>query len=891
MALIGTISGSVGAGGVLTSATAISGTLIIADAPASSFPSLQSGVKLFVSGNKTQLGADTPNAIFGGDTFVSGAFGTDSYIQMKPVGSLRIPTNTTASYIYTSGSTNDLYLTQYDGPYTNTTRLRWLEGMLTTGLLHGGVLSTATGSTTFSITSGSGIILSYNATLTTDPYPTVNYVNWPAYVSQSLTYVTSSLITYIGINPTGGIIQQTSPFTLDTDSDYITIGRVLHQSGSVTNGVSTQPVVSYGTNHWHDDFTRAFGPLKVSGHILAASGSTLGITKTAGDSYVIGRNYTTDPNHPNNITSATDTAVTVSKIYRAYVSGSTLRLDTGVNNAGYTTINPAQYNNNGTLASVGANNASIQRVYWYPNTVSRAFTVYYGSATYADPPGGTNALDVAQQNIASENFVEGENTAGAAILVCYILAVGSATDLSNTAQARFIQAGVSRGAGAGGGGGVSVGATNAAGLDTYVQFNDGGSTFGGDAGLTYDKTTDTLTIAGDLAVNGGNITTSAGTFNLVNSTATTVNLGGGASAVNIGAAGSATTFAGNVTGSNALLSGDLAVNGGDLTSTAATFNLATNLGTQLNVGGTTPTISIGNSTGTSTVGLATGTNTNSLTTKNVNIGTGTGALATVFVNIGSSGSLGRTTLNNDVFLATGNIIGSPGISGSNAMALISSGNIIAKLDTNNDATGHKFVVQDWRNIEQFSVNENGNAEISGSLVVSGSSIQTVTTTTYNLLTTALTGTLNVGSLASSILVGGATTTSSFTGATQVDGRTTLSSITEKLVPSVGGTGTVAYDLSLASIFYANGPTGDITANFTNVPTTPNNRIITPTVILSQSATPRIVSGVQIDTVAQTINWANGTTPTGTANKQDVFGFSLIRSGSAWKVLGQMSTYG
>jgi uncharacterized protein YijF (DUF1287 family) len=111
-----------------------------------------------------------------------------------------------------------------------------------------------------------------------------------------------------------------------------------------------------------------------------------------------------------------------------------------------------------------------------------------------------------------------------------------------------------------------------------------------------------------------------------------------------------------------------------------------------------------------------------------------------------------------------------------------------------------------------------------------------------------------------------------------------------MVPSVGGTGTVAYDLSLASIFYANGPTGDVTANFTNVPTT-NNRIITPTVILSQSATARIVSAVQIDTAAQTINWANGVTPTGTAGKQDVFGFSLIRSGSTWKVLGQMSTYG
>jgi hypothetical protein len=799
MALIGTISGSNG-----TTTSAVTGSMIIAADPSTITPVKPADVVLFVSGAATSIGADAPSILFKGDTFVSGAHGTDSYFQMKPVGTLRIPTNTTASYIYTSGSTNDIYFTQYDGPYTNTTRLRWLEGMLTTGLLHGGVLSTATGSTTFSITSGSGIILSYNASVTTDPYPTINYVQWPAYVSQSLTYVTSSLITYIAINPAGGIIQQTSPFTLTTDSDYITIGRVLHQSGSVTNGVSTQPVVSYGTNHWQDDFTRAFGPLKVSGHILAASGSTLGITKTAGDSYVIGRNYTTDPNNPNNITSTTDTAVTVSKIYRAYVSGSTLRLDTGVNNAGYTTINPAQYNDNGTLASVGASNASIQRVYWYPNTVSRAFTVYYGSATYADPPGGTNALDVAQQNIASENFVEGENTAGAAILVGYILALGSATNLSDAAQARFIQAGVSRGAGAGGGGGVAVGATSAAGLDTYVQFNDGGSTFGGDAGLTYDKTTDTLTVAGDIAVNGGDITTSAGTFNLVNSTAITVNLGGGASAVNIGAAGSATTFAGNITGSNALLSGDLAVNGGDITTTAVTFNLVTGSATTVNFGGAATTLNIASGSGTE-------------------------------VRIGAS--TGRTTIFNDLVLGTGNVVTT---NNATPISLVSSGNITAKLDVNNDGTGHKFAIQDYRNIDQFSVGENGNAEVSGSLVISGSTL--------------------------------------------------LGTTVERLTTSTGGTGVVSFDTTFNSIFYVNGPTGDITANFTNVPAA-NNRVLTPTIILSQSATPRTITAVQVNGTGSSILWANGTTPTVAASKQEVFGFSLIRSGSIWTVLGQMSTYG
>ena len=135
-----------------------------------------------------------------------------------------------------------------------------------------------------------------------------------------------------------------------------------------------------------------------------------------------------------------------------------------------------------------------------------------------------------------------------------------------------------------------------------------------------------------------------------------------------------------------------------------------------------------------------------------------------------------------------------------------------------------------------------------------------------------------------------TSTGSFGGNLEVTGTTHLAAISENLVNSVGGTGTVNFNLASQGIFYVNGPTGDITANFQNVPTT-NLRVITPTVILSQSSTARIVSAVQIDGAAQTVNWANNLTPVGTSGKQDVFGFSLIRSGSAWKVLGQMSTYG
>ncbi len=68
MALIGTISGSVGSGGILTSNNAITGTLVVANV-STNFPALPSDTVFFVSGSTS--GATT-QAVFGGGLVVSG---------------------------------------------------------------------------------------------------------------------------------------------------------------------------------------------------------------------------------------------------------------------------------------------------------------------------------------------------------------------------------------------------------------------------------------------------------------------------------------------------------------------------------------------------------------------------------------------------------------------------------------------------------------------------------------------------------------------------------------------------------------------------------------------------------------------------------------------------
>lgn len=79
------------------------------------------------------------------------------------------------------------------------------------------------------------------------------------------------------------------------------------------------------------------------------------------------------------------------------------------------------------------------------------------------------------------------------------------------------------------------------GSDTYVQFNDAG-TFGGDAGFTYNKTTDAVTVVGTVTAGGFNATT--GTDYKVNGTSvlTATTLGSGVTASSLTSVGTLTTL-------------------------------------------------------------------------------------------------------------------------------------------------------------------------------------------------------------------------------------------------------------------------------------------------------------------------------------------------------------
>jgi hypothetical protein len=429
-----------------------------------------------VSGSILQVGNNTliGNTLLSGSIVISGSQPPGSltasvqiygdirqsgYHRFDPV-TTNIDTSTSASYIYVSGSTNDLYFSQNGSGYNNTSRLRWIEGgSLYTGLLHGGVLSSIPGTTTFNITSGSGLIVTMNASTASEPFPTVQYISWPNFTAEPIQYSGSAKITYVGINSAGTIIQQTTPWGSNDINQWdnsISLGVVLTLSGSVSTGVFNAPQISYGGQQKNDDFFRAFGPLKITGHTLRASGSTLSIIKDAGTSYREGANYVINANHPSTVV---ENSINTSKIYRYYLSGSIPIIDTGVGAAGYTVIDPTQRvdTTTGLLVGVSTNKYSLQRVFWIPNSPTNAFIVYYGNAQYDSLIDAVNAKD-------SEPFTEAPNTALNAIFIGYIAVAGGAASLTNAIDATILQGGIFRSVGGVGSSGTNFVSTTLAGL-------------------------------------------------------------------------------------------------------------------------------------------------------------------------------------------------------------------------------------------------------------------------------------------------------------------------------------------------------------------------------------------------------------------------------------------
>jgi hypothetical protein len=256
--------------------------------------------------------------------------------------------------------------------------------------------------------------------------------------------------------------------------------------------------------------------------------------------------------------------------------------------------------------------------------------------------------------------------------------------------------------------------------------------------LSYNPNTATLTVSGDLAVNGSDITTSgSGTATLFNTNALTLNLGGAATAMTMGDSTTST----------------VTIRGGTLVGNTITQNAFNTTATTLNLGGAATAITMGDST-TATTTIRGGTIVGNTSTQDVFDTTATtvnafGASTTC--TIGHDGTSNSTTN-----IATG----TTAALGTKTLNLATNGNASATVNINIGTTGSGTC-----QINSPSTDVQGDLTVRGGDIIS-------TTATANLINTNTT-TLNLGGVATAITMGDATTsTVTIRGGTLVGNLTT-----------------------------------------------------------------------------------------------------------------------
>jgi hypothetical protein len=295
---------------------------------------------------------------------------------------------------------------------------------------------------------------------------------------------------------------------------------------------------------------------------------------------------------------------------------------------------------------------------------------------------------------------------------------------------------------------------------------------GGNGTLTVKN--DNTVLDGDLQIKGGDLTTDQTTFNLLNTTATAVNFAGAATTLEIGAATGTTNINNNLD-----IDGDVNIDGGDLTVSTTTFNLANTTATTVNFAGAGTTISIGSATGTTTVNhnltVTTDLQVNGNTTLGNSVTVDTTAINGILTNTipDNIGTALNITEGSNSYITVGTLNGSETVTFGTLPRLI-----VSNITNSTDKDTGALVIEGGVGIEKnlnvgLDVGVSGSITVGGDLAVNGGDI-TSTATTFNLLNATVT-TLNVGGASTATNIGAATGTTTVgndlvvTGDVQVKG--------------------------------------------------------------------------------------------------------------------------
>lgn len=417
-------------------------------------------------------------------------------------------------------------------------------------------------------------------------------------------------------NPTysflgSGATTFSGPLTTNT----LTATSLINTTSVLTTSINTNSLTATGSSYLNG-IVNASGLITANGGLTVSSGQTL----TANGASLF------SPNGTNDVIFSTDSDSTIVINGLATASGTALCVD-GSSNL--------------VLCSAGGGSGTLQDGYNSGNTIS-----------------STNARDISYtlSDTATDSNFTVETASGATGYTSFNLQDGAGVStpsqlvaINNLDNDSSIPVGLKVQSEAGG---VTT-AVDASDADIVTALSSGSNDLNG-TNWSITGSTGNVQTSGDVTVSGGDITTTSTTFNLVNNNATTVNIAGAATNMTLGATfgtatlrgttvnlpnatmviasgadgtfGSATlgggygstgvtvSSSGNISSNgnltvdgtssltgNVTASSDIAVNGGDLTSTSSTFNLVNSNATTVNIAGAATSLNLGAGFGTTSI--------------------------------------------------------------------------------------------------------------------------------------------------------------------------------------------------------------------------------------------------------------------------------------------------
>lgn len=328
------------------------------------------------------------------------------------IGFIVSASSTISDLTVTNGTTTNATSTNLSvsGKFLNATTSAWVRS-LSSGLLSGGTLSINADNTKFDIASGNGIIVD---NWTNPAIPVVYDITFSG-TGISVTNLATDPVTFVLVDNTGAIVQQTSAPTPTQLRDYIFLGQLGHANNTNIANVINSPTFLTSPVSQLRDLLFELGTLN-DGVAVSSGGSNLTLSRSAGSLFFSGANHSVDPKDPSRV------SVTASSTL--YFR---LRTQTGAGTNNNTNLDVGNYDNAGTVTAIVGTKFQVFRVF---QLVSGNTVIQYGQDTYT-------TMNDAIDSIPTQSFTVLANLRTEAVLIGLIAVRSSATDLSDDNQARF----------------------------------------------------------------------------------------------------------------------------------------------------------------------------------------------------------------------------------------------------------------------------------------------------------------------------------------------------------------------------------------------------------------------------------------------------------------------